>query len=72
MVIIRKKEAQGLEKLQNKVAIIIIKIIKTIKVIRVIRGNRKNAIIIEEVMESIIQMMNKRNGYQSVVKSCYT
>ena len=48
--------------------IIIIRIIKTIRVIRVIRGNRRNAMVIEEVMESIIRKMNGRNGCKSVVK----
>ena len=68
MVIMRKKEAQGLEKLRKKEAIIIIRIIKTIRVIKVIRGNRRNAMVIEEVMESIIRKMNVRNGCKSVVK----
>ena len=68
MVIMRKKEAQGLEKLREKVVIIIVRIIKTIRVTKVIRGNRKNAMIIEEVMESIIRKMNGRNGCKSVVK----
>ena len=68
MVIMRKKEAQGLEKLRKKVVIIIVRIIKTIRVIRVIRGNRRNAMVIEEVMESIIRKMNGRNGCKSVVK----
>ena len=68
MVIMRKKEAQGLEKLRKKVVIIIIRIIKTTRVIKVIKGNRRNAMVIEEVMESIIRKMNRRNGYKSVVK----
>ena len=67
MVVMRKKEAQGLEKLQ-KVVIIIVRIIKTIRVTRVIRGNKRNAIVIEEVMESIIRKMSGRNGCKSVVK----
>ena len=65
MVVMRKKEAQGLEKLRKNVVIIIVRIIKTI---RVIRGNRRNAMVIEEVMESIIRKMNGRNGCKSVVK----
>ena len=48
--------------------IIIIKIIKIIRVIKVIRGNRRNAMVIKEVMESIIRKMNRRNGCKSVVK----
>ena len=48
--------------------IIIIKTIKTINIIKVIRGNRRNAMVIEEVMESIIRKMNGRNGCKSVVK----
>ena len=59
MVIMRKKKAHGLEKLR---------IIKTIRGTKVIKGNRRNAIIIEEVMESIIRKMNRRNGCKSVVK----
>ena len=65
---VRKKEAQGLEKLRKKVVIIIIRVIKTIRVIRVIRGNRRNAMVIEEVMESIIRKMNRRNDCKSVIK----
>ena len=68
MVIMRKKEVHGLEKLRKKVVIIIIRIIKTIKGTKVIKGNRRNAMIIEEVMESIIRKMNGRNGCKSVVK----
>ena len=68
MVIIRKKKAHGLEKLRKKVVIIIVRIIKTIRGTKVIKGNRRNAMIIEEVMESIIRKMNRRNGYKSVVK----
>ena len=48
--------------------IIIIRIIKMIRVIKVIKGNRRNAMVIEEVMESIIRKMNGRNGCKSVVK----
>ena len=59
MVVMRKKEAHGLEKLR---------IIKTIRGTKVIKGNRRNAMIIEEVMESIIRKMNGRNGCKSVVK----
>ena len=59
MVVMRKKKAYGLEKLR---------IIKTIRGTKVIKGNRRNAMIIEEVMESIIRKMNGRNGCKSVVK----
>ena len=48
--------------------IIIVRIIKTIRVIKVIRGNRRNAMVIKEVMESIIRKMNGRNGCKSVVE----
>ena len=68
MVVMRKKEAHGLEKLRKKVVIIIVRIIKTIRVIKVIKGNRRNAIVIKEVMESIIRKINGRNGCKSVVK----
>ena len=68
MVVMRKKKAHGLEKLWKKVVITIVRIIKTIRVIRVIRGNRRNAMVIEEVMESIIRKMNRRNDCKSVTK----